>query len=90
MVASHHSLADDFAVSCPEIDGLVALSMEAGALGARMTGGGFGGCIVAIVPPALVDEVKATVEAKYQAATGLKESIYVCQAKNGAGLVEVL
>lgn len=55
-----------------------------------MTGGGFGGCIVALVPPALVDDVKATVAAKYQAATGLKESIYVCQAKDGAGLVEVL
>lgn len=58
--------------------------------GVRMTGGGFGGCIVALVPPALVDDVKAEVEAKYQAATGLKESIYVCQAQNGAGLVEVL
>ncbi|PSU56317.1 galactokinase, partial [Photobacterium aphoticum] len=45
---------------------------------------------VALVPPTLVDDVKAAVEAQYEAATGLKESIYVCQAKDGAGLVEML
>ncbi|GAD31951.1 galactokinase domain protein [Photobacterium leiognathi lrivu.4.1] len=39
------------------------------------------------MPPTLVDDVKAAVEAKYQAATGLKESIYVCQAKDGAGKI---
>ncbi|NVP02974.1 galactokinase, partial [Photobacterium damselae subsp. damselae] len=58
--------------------------------GVRMTGGGFGGCIVSLVPPSLVEDVKAAVESQYEAATGLKESIYVCQAKNGAGLVDAL
>ncbi len=52
-----------------------------------MTGGGFGGCIVTLVPPVLVDKVKAMVEMKYQAATGLKASIYVCQAQNSAELI---
>ncbi|NMT93450.1 galactokinase, partial [Vibrio alginolyticus] len=79
-------------ITVKEIDTLVEIAKEVigDQGGVRMTGGGFGGCIVALVPPALVDDVKAVVEAKYQAATGLKESIYVCQAKNGAGLVEVL
>ncbi len=92
MAQSHASMRDDFEITVKEIDVLVEMVKdvigEQG--GVRMTGGGFGGCIVALVPPGLVDEVKTVVEAKYQAATGLKESIYVCQAKEGAGLVEEL
>ena len=91
MAQSHASMRDDFDITVKEIDTLVEMVKnvigEQG--GVRMTGGGFGGCVVALIPPTLVDEVKATVEAKYEAATGLKESIYVCQAKEGAGLVEV-
>ncbi|ELV8733610.1 galactokinase, partial [Vibrio vulnificus] len=92
MAGSHASMRDDFEITVKEIDTLVEIVKEVigDQGGVRMTGGGFGGCIVALVPPALVDDVKATVAAKYQAATGLKESIYVCQAKDGAGLVEVL
>ncbi len=92
MAQSHASMRDDFEITVKEIDVLVEMVKdvigEQG--GVRMTGGGFGGCIVALVPPSLVDEIKAVVEVKYQAATGLKESIYVCQAKDGACLVEVL
>ncbi|MCC2522868.1 galactokinase [Vibrio coralliilyticus] len=92
MAQSHASMCDDFEITVTEIDTLVEMVKEiiGDQGGVRMTGGGFGGCIVALVPPALVDEVKSAVEAKYQAATGLKESIYVCQAKDGAGLVEAL
>ena len=92
MAESHASMRDDFEITVNEIDTLVEMVKDVvGDLGGvRMTGGGFGGCIVALVPPLLVDDVKSTVEAKYEAATGLKESIYVCQAKEGAGLVEVL
>ncbi|WP_423839790.1 galactokinase [Vibrio mytili] len=92
MAESHASMRDDFEITVKEIDTLVNMVKdvigEQG--GVRMTGGGFGGCIVALVPPVLVDQVKEAVETNYQAATGLKESIYVCQAKEGAGLVEVL
>lgn len=49
MNASHVSMRDDFDVSTPEIDALVETAREAGAIGARLTGGGFGGCIVALV-----------------------------------------
>ncbi|EPP4296872.1 galactokinase [Vibrio navarrensis] len=92
MAESHASMRDDFEITVKEIDTLVDIVKEVigDQGGVRMTGGGFGGCVVALVPPALVDEVKVTIAAKYQAATGLKESIYVCQAKDGAGLVEVL
>ncbi|OAJ92495.1 galactokinase [Vibrio bivalvicida] len=90
MAQSHASMRDDFEITVKEIDTLVEIVKqvigEQG--GVRMTGGGFGGCIVAVMPPELVESVKAAVAAQYQAATGLKESIYVCQAKNGAGVVE--
>ncbi|NMR77863.1 galactokinase, partial [Vibrio alginolyticus] len=83
MGQSHAARRGDFVIRVKEIDTLVEIVKEVigDQGGVRMTGGGFGGCIVALVPPALVDDVKAAVEAKYQAATGLKESIYVCQAK---------
>ncbi|MCL9781413.1 galactokinase [Vibrio sp. S4M6] len=90
MAQSHASMRDDFAITVKEIDSLVeivkAVVGEEG--GVRMTGGGFGGCIVALVPPRLVDFVKAAVEAQYQSLTGLEASIYVCQASQGAGLIK--
>lgn len=61
MDASHASLRDDYQVSCPELDLAVTAAREAGALGARMTGGGFGGSALALVPASRVDEVTAAV-----------------------------
>lgn len=92
MAQSHASMRDDFEITVFEVDTLVEIvkSVIGEQGGVRMTGGGFGGGIVALVPPALVDKVTEAVENQYHAATGLKESIYVCQAKSGAGLVEVL
>ena len=92
MAESHVSMRDDFEITVQEIDTLVEIVKQVigDQGGVRMTGGGFGGCIVAVMPPQLVEPVKAAVEAQYQAVTGLKESIYVCQAKDGAGLVEVI
>ncbi len=90
MAQSHASMRDDFEITVPEVDALVdmvkAVIGDKG--GVRMTGGGFGGCIVAVMPPSLVEEVTATVEDKYQAITGLKESIYICHATLGAGEVK--
>ncbi|MEH0666724.1 galactokinase [Vibrio scophthalmi] len=89
MAKSHASMRDDFEITVKEIDVLVEMVKKVigDQGGVRMTGGGFGGCIVALVPPALVGDVRAVVEAQYEAQTGLKASIYVCQAKQGAGLV---
>ena len=67
MNASHASLRDDFEISCPELDVAVATAVEAGALGARMTGGGFGGSAVALVPAARVDAVVRAVDTAYAA-----------------------
>jgi galactokinase len=50
-----------------------------------MTGGGFGGCIVALMPHTLVEGAKQLLAQKYQATTGIKEDIYICKASNGAG-----
>jgi galactokinase len=60
LTASHMSLRDDFEVTIPQLDVAVDLALEAGALGARMTGGGFGGCVVALVG---LDDVPAVTEA---------------------------
>ncbi|MEZ8988928.1 galactokinase [Vibrio breoganii] len=92
MAESHASMRDDFEITVSEVDTLVEIvkNVVGSAGGVRMTGGGFGGCIVALVPPSLVEGIKSSVEQQYEAATGLKESIYVCQAKQGAGLVELI
>ncbi|MFT6926859.1 MAG: galactokinase [Psychromonas sp.] len=89
MEESHLSMRDDFEITVPEVDLLVEIvKKQIGSLGGvRMTGGGFGGCIVALMPPEKVAAVTKAVEAEYETATGLKESIYVCQAKSGAAAV---
>ncbi|MGB3601266.1 MAG: galactokinase [Marinomonas sp.] len=89
MELSHVSMRDDFEITCPEVDAIVDIvkSTIGTQGGVRMTGGGFGGCVVALVPPALVDVVKQAVEKQYQAQTGLKETIYVCNASDSAGSV---
>jgi galactokinase len=66
--ASHHSLRDDFEVSCPELDLAVTTAREAGALGARMTGGGFGGSIVALVPEERSGAVTTALDVAFAAA----------------------
>ena len=96
MYASHDSLRDDYEVSVPPIDFLVdLLRAEIGSNGgARMTGGGFGGCVVALVPHQHVSKLKLLVEAKYTAQTGLAAQIFVCAPSDGAralsGLAEQL
>lgn len=66
--ASHQSLRDDHEVSCPELDLVVTAARQAGALGARMTGGGFGGCAVALVPVAAQEAVRRRVTDAAEAA----------------------
>jgi galactokinase len=86
-VESHRSLADDFAVSTPELDLLVSLATESGAYGARLTGAGFGGCIVALAPAADAAEMIARTVDRYRARTGLEAVAFVAQAVDGAGPV---
>jgi galactokinase len=65
MEASHRSLRDDFEVSVPQLDLAVEISQNYGAIGARMTGGGFGGSAIALVPHELVSQVEASVDAAF-------------------------
>lgn len=89
MAESHASMRDDFAITVPAIDTLVEILQHhiGGNGGARMTGGGFGGCVVALLRPSEVERVKAAVEAEYPAKTGLKPTCYVCKARAGAGVI---
>ena len=66
--ASHESLRDDFEVSCPELDLAVATAREAGALGSRMTGGGFGGSVVSLVPEERASALTTAVDVAFTAA----------------------
>jgi len=90
MFQSHASLRDDYAVSCPELDLLVetARSMQ-GIYGARMTGGGFGGCTVNLVAVEAVAEFQQKLAAAYQSQTGTTPEIYVSTASEGVGRVQV-
>ncbi|HEY4900759.1 MAG TPA: galactokinase [Terriglobales bacterium] len=91
MYASHASLRDDYEVSCKELDLMVDFARKCrGVYGARMTGGGFGGCTVNMVNADGVDEFKATIAREYKSATGLLPEIYVCTAADGAGEVTYL
>ena len=87
MAESHASMRDDFEITVPQIDTLVEIvkAVIGDEGGVRMTGGGFGGCIVALMPEALVPAVKQAVATQYEAKTGIKETFYVCKASEGAG-----
>lgn len=85
MNESHVSLRDDFQVSCKELDFLVDLTLKhTGVLGARMTGAGFGGCTVALMPHNSVEQFKSKVIAEYEKQSGKKAEVYVCDAVAGA------
>jgi galactokinase len=82
MDASHASLRDDYEVSCRELDLVVAAARTAGALGARMTGGGFGGSAIALVPAGAEASVAAVVAAAF-AAAGLREPAFLLAPPSG-------
>jgi galactokinase len=85
MNESHQSLRDDYEVSCAELDLMVELARKCkGVYGARMTGGGFGGCTVNLVERDHIDEFMSNVASGYEQMTGLKPEIYVCNAVKGA------
>lgn len=91
MAASHDSMRDDFEITVPAIDQLVALLQQAIGPegGARMTGGGFGGCVVALMPDAKADAVQAAVEAGYRSPQGRPGTVYRCRAAAGVSRVEL-
>jgi galactokinase len=85
LLASHESLRDDFEVSTPELDLLVELLVESGAMGARLTGAGFGGCVVALVQRNHADDLVAKTVTRYRAETGLEAVAFTARAVDAAG-----
>jgi galactokinase len=84
MIESHESLRDDFEVSCPELDIMVELALgQEGVSGARMMGGGFGGCTINLVEREKLTLFADRMTAGYQLATGLIPSINVVQPDDG-------
>jgi galactokinase len=88
MNISHESLRENYEVSTPELDVLVAAARAVpGCYGSRLTGAGFGGCTVSLVKADVVDAFRERVQDEYRRHTGRAPAIYVCQAVEGAGLV---
>ena len=89
MMHSHASLRDLYEVSTPELDALVDLAVEQpGCTGARLTGAGFGGSVIALVEAGSVERVMSSVEAGYEQRMGRQTAAFVCQPSQGAYLVE--
>ncbi len=85
MVAAHASMRDDFAASCVEVDALVEIAMrQTGCFGARITGGGFGGCTVNVVSAEMAEPFVVAVREEYQRAIGLTAECFVCAPSDGA------
>jgi len=91
MLESHQSLKDDYEVSCSELDILVESAIaQPGVLGARMTGGGFGGCTVNLVPRNRFESFRANVSREYQRKTQVTPDIFPVHASAGAEEITAL
>jgi galactokinase len=90
MNGSHASLADDYEVSIPELDELVGIARDAGSVGARLTGAGMGGCIVALCARENVDDVLRSIEGSFYAARDrlddLDDHLFVAEPAPGASI----
>jgi galactokinase len=84
MTASHASMRDDFEITVPEVDVAVESALTAGAYGARMTGGGFGGCVLALIDASAAAAVTEAVEASYSAAAFTPPTTFVAVPSPGA------
>jgi galactokinase len=87
MTSSHESLRDDYEVSCAELDAVVATALDVGALGARMTGGGFGGSAIVLVDTELLPATRTAIDAAF-ASRGWAEPAYLDARASGGARVE--
>jgi galactokinase len=92
MYASHASLRDDYEVSCAELDAVVEIAEDigckGGVYGCRMTGGGFGGCCVALVKADAVDAITKKIAADYKTKTGIEATIFSSRPAAGATIIK--
>lgn len=90
LTASHSSLRDDFEVSSAELNEIVACALEqAGCLGARMIGAGFGGCAIALVEKSAAIFFEKNIKKCYSNRTGLEATIFICKASQGASIIKL-
>jgi galactokinase len=88
MAESHCSLRDDYEVSCRELDVMVDLANALpGVIGARMTGGGFGGCAINLVEAQAAGSFARSIAQDYHRVTGIDPEVYICTAADGASAV---
>ena len=92
MYASHRSLRDDYEVSCAELDAVVDLAQAigpgGGVIGCRMTGGGFGGCAVALVETGAVGAISTKISHDYRRKTGIDPTMFVSRPAAGATVIK--
>jgi len=90
MAQSHASMRDDFEITVPEIDILVNIitTVVGKRGGVRMTGCGFGGCVLALVDHKLTDAVVTAIENQYTQQTGLEATVYLCSTCDGAARID--
>lgn len=93
MYASHDSLRDDFEVSCPELDAVVEIAQnigpKGGVFGCRMTGGGFGGCAVALIDTERRSTITETIAREYQDCTGIEPMLFASRPAGGASVMSL-
>ena len=92
MYASHNSLRDDYEVSCAELDAIVeigkSIGLAGGVYGCRMTGGGFGGCAIALVKSNSIPSISKTLAEEYKKRTGLEATIFGSHPAAGAMVIK--
>ena len=89
MAEAHCSYSQDFEASCAEADTMVALAQDLpGLIGARLTGGGFGGCTINLVEADKAQSFAASLVDRYQKSTGITPQIHICHASDGAHRVD--
>jgi galactokinase len=92
MYASHHALSDDYEVSCTELDVVVeiaeSIGVKGGVYGCRMTGGGFGGCCVALVKADCVEAITRKIAVDYKEKTNIEPAIFASRPAAGATIIE--
>jgi galactokinase len=92
MYASHYALKDDYQVSCAELDAVVEIAEDIGSkggvYGCRMTGGGFGGCCVALVRADAAEFISRKIAADYKARTGIEAAIFASRPAAGATIIK--
>lgn len=88
MYGSHEGLSHWYEVSCPELDILVDIArQQPGVLGARMMGGGFGGCTINLVQEDVLDDFRKLITKQYKARTGKDTYLHVCKIQDGTNVI---